>query len=236
MKEIADNIAKVRARIQQAAQENQRDANQITVLAASKTRSPDEILLAYESGLCNFGENYVQEALPKIEALSEYPLTWHYIGPLQSNKSKSVAEHFDWVHSVDRLKTAEKLNQHRPSHLPPINVCLQVNINSETSKSGAPPEEIQGLITSLAKLEHLNLRGLMAIPDPNQPADQLESTFASMATLLQKCQQHFPNLQLDTLSMGMSGDLELAVVHGTTLVRIGQGIFGPRQNKQPDNI
>lgn len=228
MKKTADNIAKVRARIQQALHKKHENKQNICLLAASKTRNPAEIRLAHQAGIYDFGENYLQEALPKIKALSGIEICWHFIGPLQSNKSKEVAEHFAWFHALDRLKIAQKLHQHRPANMPPLNICIQVNINEENSKSGITPSDLNRFISSLLPLSHLQIRGLMAIPEPQQSQDRLESTFAKMEALLQQCQQQFSELTLDTLSMGMSADLELAIAHGATIIRVGTAIFGER--------
>lgn len=228
MSETAVNIAKVRARIQQAAGQNRRDANSVHLLAVSKTRGPVEIRAAFAAGLRDFGENYAQEAEAKMAALGDLPLVWHLVGPLQSNKTAFVAGHFHWVHSLDRLKIARRLDQQRPAGLAPLNVCLQVNIDGEASKAGLAPEALGELAAQVAALPHLALRGLMAIPDPGQGKDGLESAFARMGVLYRSLQGQFPSLPIDTLSMGMSADLELAIAAGSTLLRVGTDIFGPR--------
>lgn len=237
----ADNIAKVRARIQQAARENARDVKDIRLLAVSKTRHVDDIKEAFAAGISDFGENYAQEAETKIKVLADAPayatLVWHFIGPLQSNKTAIVARHFAWLHSLDRLKIAEQLSRQRPPSQPPLNVCIQVNIDDEVSKSGVKPEAVADLAAALVKLPNLALRGLMAIPAPlgavpGDP-DSLKCAFRQMRNLFQDLQKHYPRLAIDTLSMGMSADLELAIAEGSTLVRVGTDIFGPRpQHKQ----
>lgn len=228
MSETAVNIAKVRARIQQAARENRRDANSVRLLAVSKTRQSTDIRDAFVAGIHDFGENYVQEAEAKMSALGDLPLVWHFIGPLQSNKTAFVAAHFHWVHSLDRLKIAQRLDEQHPKGLAPLNVCIQVNIDGETSKAGIAPETLRDFAAQVATLPQLSLRGLMAIPDPGQGRDGLESAFVRMGELYRSLQQQFPRLPIDTLSMGMSTDLELAIAAGSTLVRIGTDIFGPR--------
>src|SRR5690606_31280960 len=171
----------------------------------------------------DIGENYCQEALAKIAALGDLALTWHFIGPLQSNKSRTVAEHFAWVHSVDRLKIAERLSQQRPSHLPPLNICVQVNIDGEATKAGVEPAALPALLESIMPLPHLQVRGLMAIPESTQPQD----SFARLRALFEQQRRRWP--QLDTLSMGMTGDLETAIAEGATSVRVGTDIFGARR-------
>ncbi len=233
MLKIADNIAKVQARIQQAAQENCRDVTDIQLLAASKTHGYEEILAAYAAGIRHFGENYLQEALPKIEQLQQAganDICWHFTGSIQSNKAAAIAEHFSWVHTVDRLKIAEKLDTQRgDGNLGPLNICIQINADNEASKSGISLGEIEDFAREVQALPALRLRGLMAIPNPNQPEDQLQSRFAALASALAALQQQYPAQPLDTLSMGMSGDLELAIAAGSTLVRVGTAIFGQRQ-------
>ncbi|MES2818857.1 MAG: YggS family pyridoxal phosphate-dependent enzyme [Pseudomonadota bacterium] len=224
MSTIAENIAKVGVRIREAAQASGRDWLTIGLLAVSKTQAPMAIREAFAAGLTHFGENYLQEALGKQAELVDLSLTWHFIGPLQSNKTRPIAEHFDWVHSVDRLKIAQRLSEQRPAHLPPLNICLQVNVSGEASKSGCSPDELAVLAAAVAQLPRLTLRGLMAIPEPNEdPAAQL-AVFNRVRAL-----QDSLGLDLDTLSMGMSHDLEAAIAAGATWVRIGTALFGARQ-------
>lgn len=228
MSTIAENIAKVRARIREAAQASERDFSAIGLLAVSKTKPAAAIREAHACGVVDFGENYLQEALAKQQELADLPLTWHFIGPIQSNKTKPIAEHFHWVHSVDRLKIAERLSAQRPTHLPPLNICLQVNVSGEASKSGCAPEELPALAAAVAALPNLHLRGLMAIPEPTEDRAQQHAAFARLQQL-----SHSLNLPLDTLSMGMSHDLEAAIAEGATWVRIGTALFGARDYGQP---
>ena len=224
MSTIAENIANVRERIRRAAEAAGRPPEAITLLAVSKTRPASAIRDAWAAGLKDIGENYLQEALDKMAELSDLPLHWHFIGPIQSNKTRPIAEHFDWVHSVDRLKIAQRLSDQRPEHLPPLNVCLQVNISAEDSKSGVSLAELPELAAAVAALPRLRLRGLMAIP---APAETSEARRAPLAALHQAAQS-LP-LDLDTLSMGMSDDLTEAVQEGATIVRVGTALFGQRQ-------
>jgi len=230
MSTIANNIAKVAARIREAAQAAERDPTSVGLLAVSKTQPAEAIREANRAGLTDFGENYLQEALEKQAQLADLPLVWHFIGPIQSNKTKAIAANFDWVHSVDRLKIAQRLSEQRPTELPPLNVCLQVNVSGEASKSGCEPEEVTALAHAIAALPNLRLRGLMAIPEPAvDPAEQ-HASFARLRQLQQGL-----NLDLDTLSMGMSQDLEAAIAEGATWVRIGTALFGARpSSSQPD--
>jgi pyridoxal phosphate enzyme (YggS family) len=223
MSTIEEMIAKVRARIREAAQAAQRDPAAVGLLAVSKTQPAAAIRQAHAHGLADFGENYVQEALAKQAELSDLPLTWHFIGPIQSNKTRAIAEHFDWVHSVDRLKIAQRLAEQRPAHLPPLNICLQVNVSGEASKSGCTPEDLPALAAAVAQLPQLRLRGLMAIPEPSDDPAEQHAAFARLREL----QGALP-FQLDTLSMGMSHDLEAAIAEGATWVRVGTALFGAR--------
>jgi pyridoxal phosphate enzyme (YggS family) len=198
----------------------------VCLLAVSKTFSAEAVREAYRGGQTAFGENYVQEALEKIEALRDLPLEWHFIGPIQSNKTRTIAENFAWVHSVDRLKIAERLSAQRPAHLPPLNICLQVNVSGEQSKSGAAPAEVVQLAQEIARLPHLRLRGLMAIPAPAAGGIAQRAPFAQMREMLERLKSQ--GIMLDTLSMGMSYDYPAAIQEGATIVRIGTGIFGVR--------
>jgi pyridoxal phosphate enzyme (YggS family) len=228
MVSIAENILQVRARLAAAMTAAQRSADSITLLAVSKTCPADAVRQAWLAGQRAFGENYVQEALDKMAELADLrpQLEWHLIGPLQSNKTRVVAEHFDWVHSVDRLKIAQRLSEQRPAGLPPLQICLQVNVSGEASKSGVAPQDLPTLASAVAALPGLRLRGLMSIPEP---ASELSAQRAPHR-LLRECLQALNNngLALDTLSMGMSADLEAAVLEGATLVRVGSAIFGRR--------
>ena len=228
MPALAHNLDAVHQRIALAAQVAGRDPRSIALLAVSKTFPAEDVRAAHAAGQRAFGENYVQEALTKIEALSDLraALDWHFIGPLQSNKTRPVAENFDWVHSVDRLKIAQRLSEQRPDALPPLNVCLQVNISGEASKSGVMPDEAVEVARQIAALPRLRLRGLMAIPEPAGDVEQQRVPHRALRELFEKLRAE--GLELDTLSMGMSGDLEAAVLEGATIVRIGTAIFGAR--------
>lgn len=234
---IADNLRKVSERIQKATDQAHRPADAVRLLAVSKTRSPDELREAIAAGQRAFGENYVQEALDKIAALADtHGLEWHFIGPIQSNKTRAIAENFDWVHSIDRVKVAQRLDQQRPAAMAPLGVCIQVNLDSEASKAGVATGEVPALAEAIRQMPRLQLRGLMAIPDPDQDRAGLRQRFAELRELLQALRQSWPEPlfdgpYLDTLSMGMSADLEDAVVEGATLVRVGSALFGPRPPK-----
>lgn len=223
MSTIAENIAKVGVRIREAAQASQRDCATVGLLAVSKTKPAAAIRQAFAAGTRDFGENYLQEALEKQAELSDLPLTWHFIGPIQSNKTKPIAEHFAWVHSVDRLKIAQRLSAQRPAHLPALNICLQVNVSGEASKSGCHPDGLPALAHAVTQLPNLRLRGLMTIPEPTDDPSEQRAAFARLRELQQDL-----NLGLDTLSMGMSHDLEAAIAEGATWVRIGTALFGAR--------
>ncbi|MBW0449843.1 YggS family pyridoxal phosphate-dependent enzyme [bacterium M00.F.Ca.ET.228.01.1.1] len=228
MPDLIHNLEAVQQRIAMAAHVAGRDARSIALLAVSKTFPAEDVRAAHAAGQRAFGENYVQEALTKIEALGDLraSLEWHFIGPLQSNKTRPVAEHFDWVHSVDRLKIAQRLSEQRPEHLPPLNVCLQVNISGEVSKSGVSAEEALQVAKEIAALPRLRLRGLMAIPEPAGNIDQQRVPHRRLRELFERLRDE--GLPLDTLSMGMSSDLEAAVLEGATIVRVGTAIFGAR--------
>ena len=227
MHKIDDKLAKVTARIHHAATAVGRDPQTVQLIAVSKTHPAEMIARAYAVGQRRFGENYLQEALEKQSALQHLPeLEWHFIGPIQSNKTRPIAEHFDWVHSVDRLKIAQRLNEQRPPQLPPLNICVQVNIDDEPTKSGVSLAELPALLAGVAELSRLKLRGLMAIPVATEDPALQRKAFAKLRSALQVL-----NLQgyaMDTLSMGMSGDLESAIEEGATLVRVGTDIFGSR--------
>ncbi|MCA0243873.1 MAG: YggS family pyridoxal phosphate-dependent enzyme [Proteobacteria bacterium] len=231
MGSIGSNLQDVRQRIARACQSAGRSENSVTLLAVSKTFPGDAVRAAHAAGQQAFGENYVQEALAKIAALADLrpQLQWHLIGPLQSNKTRPVAEAFDWVHSVDRLKIAQRLAEQRPSGLPPLQLCLQVNISGEASKSGLLPAEVPAVAAAVAALppERVRLRGLMAIPEPAADLEAQRRPHRALRELLNALRDAH-GLELDTLSMGMSADLEAAVLEGATLVRVGTAIFGAR--------
>jgi PLP dependent protein len=228
MSTIAENISTLAERIHNAAEAVQRDPASVGLLAVSKTKPASDLRQAYDAGLRDFGENYLQEALGKQSELSDLPLIWHFIGPIQSNKTRAIAENFAWVHSVDRLKIAQRLSEQRPADLPPLNICIQVNVSGEASKSGCTPEDLPALAQAISALPNLRLRGLMAIPEPTENSDEQNAAFAAVRTL-----QESLNLPLDTLSMGMSHDLEAAIAQGATWVRIGTALFGARNYGQP---
>ena len=235
MTAIASNLQATHAAIEQAVAAVQRRADEVQLLAVSKAFSAIEIRTAYQAGQFAFGESYVQEALDKIAVLRDLPLQWHFIGPIQSNKSRAIAENFSWVHSVDRLKIAERLSVQRPPNLPALNVCLQVNVSGEASKGGVAPDELAVLAHGVARLPRLKLRGLMAIPAPVSgslcASDALEAQRKPFARLREMSQQlNRSGMALDTLSMGMSDDLVAAVMEGATIVRIGTAIFGYRNS------
>ncbi len=227
MTSIASNLQSVEQRIAKVAQQCGRDPKEITLLAVSKTKPASDLIVAYHAGQRCFGENYVQEGVSKKSELAEFTdIEWHFIGPLQSNKSRLVAENFAWCHTVDRLKLAQRLAQQRPTHLPPLNILIQINISDEESKSGIKPEELPLLARQIADLPHLKLRGLMAIPAPESQPQQQLLVCQQMAALYHSLAQDFPDI--DTLSLGMSDDLEPAIAAGSTMVRIGSAIFGAR--------
>lgn len=230
MTAILSNMQAVHAVINQAAAKAQRDAAKIRLLAVSKTVSAAVIREAHSAGQKAFGENYVQEALDKMRELGDLQLEWHFIGPIQSNKTRAIAENFSWVHSVDRLKIAERLSEQRPANLPPLNVCLQVNVSGEASKGGVWPAEAEPLAQAIAILPRLKLRGLMAIPAPAAELAVQRAPFAKMQELLRR--MNSAGLNLDTLSMGMSHDLTAAILEGATIVRVGTAIFGSRTEKK----
>lgn len=226
MASIAENISAIRDEIGKAAVACGRSAASVALLAVSKTQGPEKVREAYAAGQRDFGENYVQEALSKIGALPLPGLCWHFIGPIQSNKTREIAEHFQWVHSVDRLKIAQRLSAQRPTSLGPLNICIQVNISGEDSKSGVTLTEAADLCEAIQGLDNICLRGLMAIPAPSADAGQQRQTFRPLAQLLQRLAEKYP--QMDTLSIGMSGDYAAAIAEGSTIVRIGTAIFGAR--------
>lgn len=226
MHNIEKNLALVQQKIAQAAAAHQRAADSITLVAASKTQPVSAIEAAYLAGQRDFGESYLQEAEQKMAILHDKAITWHYIGPLQSNKTSRISELFDWVHSIDRLKIAQRLNDHRPPDRPPLNILLQVNVDNEASKSGIDLQQIMPLAEQIASLSRLKLRGLMAIPAQQTDFEQQRIPFRRMQQALQELQRHYPDC--DSLSMGMSGDMQAAIAEGATLVRIGTAIFGSR--------
>ena len=226
---IAENIRQIQQNINDDCAKYGRSAGSVKLLAVSKTKSAGLVKQAYQAGLKDFGESYLQEALEKIASLQELDICWHFIGSIQSNKTRDIASHFDWVHSIDRFKIARRLNEQRPDELPPLNICLQVNISQEDSKSGVTLEQLPALADEIAKLDKLKLRGLMAIPVKADSLQQQRDIFRQMRQALDVLNKR--GHQLDTLSMGMSNDMEAAIAEGSTLVRIGTAIFGARAPK-----
>ncbi|TNH79116.1 YggS family pyridoxal phosphate-dependent enzyme [Aeromonas sobria] len=230
MNQIAQHLFQVKERIAQAAARANRNLQQIRLLAVSKTKPVEAVMAAHAAGQRCFGESYAQEAAIKIDALRQQPeycdIEWHFIGPLQSNKSKLVAERFDWVQSVDRDKLIDRLNNQRPASMAPLNICLQINISGESSKSGTSEQEIFRLAEQVSHSERLVLRGVMAIPEHTSDENVLATQMTRMQTLFTELARQYPTV--DTLSMGMTEDLELAIAHGSTMVRVGTAIFGAR--------
>jgi PLP dependent protein len=223
---IAENITRVRAQILAACQAAGRAPDSVQLLAVSKTWGADAVRQAHAAGQTAFGENYIQEAVDKIIALRDLPLQWHCIGPIQSNKTRLVAEHFDWVHSVDRLKIAQRLSEQRAEHLPPLQVCIQVNVDGGESKSGVSPLELPALAQAVAALPRMRLRGLMTIPEPAENDAQMRAVHRQAKNLFEQLRAQ--GLPLDTLSMGMSADMAAAIAEGSTMLRVGTAIFGKR--------
>jgi pyridoxal phosphate enzyme (YggS family) len=230
MSTIAGNLQAVEATIEAACRAAERPRSTVQLLAVSKTFPAEAVLEAVEAGQRAFGENYLQEGIDKIaavaKALPDTALEWHFIGPIQSNKTRPIAAHFDWVHTVERLKIAQRLSEQRPPELGPLNICLQVNISGEASKSGIQPDELPALAQAVAALPNLRLRGLMAIPEPQEDPELQRLPFARLRALAQDIVKS--GIHLDTLSMGMSGDMRAALLEGATIVRVGSAIFGAR--------
>lgn len=229
MPTIQENITAVQKRLQQAASDAGRNPAEIQLLAVSKTRNIAQISQAITAGVFCFGENYLQEAMDKIDQLDDSRLDWHFIGPLQSNKTRQAAENFAWVHTVDRVKIAQRLSAQRPDDMPALNICIQINIDNEASKSGFNQDQAVEVAATIAQLPKLKLRGLMAIPKPRTVYKEQRQAFAQLRVLMEQINSTLDNChKLDTLSMGMSADLEAAVAEGATLVRVGTDIFGAR--------
>lgn len=230
---LSESLASARRRLEAALAAAGRAPDAARLLAVSKTKPADMIRQAWEQGQREFGENYVQEALEKQAELTDLPgIVWHFIGPLQGNKTRAVAEHFDWVHSVDREKIARRLNDQRPEALSPLEICLQVNVSDEASKSGVDFAEVESLAQAVVALPRLRLRGLMAIPAPAKTLAEQRAPLARLRQALEALRERFPEAPLDTLSMGMSDDLEAAIFEGATLVRLGTAIFGARNTSR----
>jgi len=231
MTEAKNRLQCVLSRINHTTLQSNRPADSVQLLAVSKTWSADALRQLAEQGQQHFGENYLQEAIDKIAALADLPLVWHFIGPIQSNKTRDIASHFDWVHSVDRLKIASRLSEQRPAELPPLNLCLQVNIDQEATKAGITTENVFELAAAVYPLKNIKLRGLMVIPKATEDIGQQHNAFQRAYKLFSHLQQQYPSV--DTLSMGMSADLEAAIAEGSTLVRVGTALFGDRAPKMP---
>jgi PLP dependent protein len=231
---IASGLHLVKTRISEIARKAGRKPEGILLLAASKTNPPERLREAFTAGQSIFGENYLQEALVKIAALGDLPIEWHFIGPIQSNKTKRIAENFTWVHSVDRKKIADRLSKDRPESMPPLQVCLQVNVSGEESKSGVPPELAADLAAHVAQLPRLTLRGLMAVPELTTATALQRNQFRMLREAY--VQLKHDGYELDTVSMGMSEDMEIAIEEGATMVRVGTAIFGPRRYPIPEEL
>ena len=216
----------IRARIRECERRYRREPGSVTLLAVSKTKPPEAVQAAIAAGQHAFGENHLQDAMTKVEALAGHDVSWHFIGAVQSNKTRPIATHFNWVHSIEREKTAARLSAQRPADREPLDVCIEVNVSGEESKSGVPPEAVEPLARTIRELPGLRLRGLMAIPRPSEGLDSQRIPFRLLREILDDL--NAKGLELDTLSMGMTGDLEAAVAEGATIVRIGTAIFGPR--------
>ena len=229
MTTISERMQAIRERVAEVARDARRAPGSVSLLAVSKTHPAPVLQAAFEAGQRDFGESYLQEALEKIEALAYLPIAWHFIGPIQSNKTRPIAEHFAWVHGVDRLKIAQRLSDARPAQLPPLNVCIQVNVSGEASKSGCAPQELPGLVREIAALPRIRLRGLMAIPEPTTDIALQHRQFRMLRELLDELNR--AGLALDTLSMGMSDDFPAAIAEGATIVRLGTAFFGERQKR-----
>lgn len=223
---LSTNITSLQQRITRYEAQYHRQPGTVKLLAASKNQPAEKILQAYDAGLRAFGENYVKEALEKMLHLQDKEIEWHFIGPIQSNKTRKIAEHFDWTQSVDNLKIAKRLNEQRPAHLPPLNICIEVNISAEATKSGTTPENVLTLAQECLALPRLNLRGLMVIPEFSDNITEQRQTFRKLYQLWQSLREQ--GINVDTLSMGMSHDFEAAIAEGATMVRIGTAIFGNR--------
>ncbi len=227
MSSIAQSLGEIRNRVTVLEGRYGRSPGEVHVLAVSKTKPPEAVRAAAETGQRDFGENHLQDALTKLDSLGDLDLVWHFIGPVQSNKTRTVAARFDWVHSIDRAKIARRLNEQRPEGLPPLNVCLQVNVSGEASKSGLAPEDVAELARVVAELPRLRLRGLMTLPEPRDDLEEQRRPFATLRGIKESL--NADGLALDTLSMGMTNDMEAAIAEGATIIRIGTAIFGARE-------
>ncbi|VVC74757.1 hypothetical protein AQUSIP_00290 [Aquicella siphonis] len=226
MTAISDNLAALLESIRAFEKKYGRDPGSVKLLAASKKQSVDSIKAAFDAGQCCFGESYLQEAAGKFSALHNLPIEWHFIGPVQSNKTRKIAEFFSWVHSVDSMRIVKRLNDQRPDHLPPLNICIEVNVSGEASKSGVLMDQVLGLALYCQNLPRIRLRGLMAIPAIHHRFDHQRQEFHKLQSLFLYLREH--HFSVDTLSMGMSDDFEAAIAEGSTIVRIGTALFGRR--------
>jgi len=224
MTDIISNLKLINTEIRAAEAQAERKENSVSLLAVSKTKPSSDVSVAYQAGQRHFGENYLQEALVKQKELSRYQIIWHFIGPIQSNKTKQIAMNFSWVHSVDRLKIAQRLSEQRPDDLPPLNICLQVNISDEASKSGILLDDLAGMIEQVECLPNIKLRGVMAIPEPAQDYEQQRKPYRQLYSAIKALNKP----ELDTFSFGMTGDLKAAITEGATIVRVGSALFGAR--------
>jgi PLP dependent protein len=231
---VSSRLQAVKERIARAAHTAGRQPDEITLLVASKTQPPEKVREAWLAGQTIFGENYLQEALAKMPALADLPIEWHFIGPIQSNKTRRITENFSWVHSVDRIKIADRLSKDRPESLPPLQICLQVNVSGEASKSGVAPEEVADLAAHVVRLPRLKLRGLMTVPELTIATALQRSQFHMLRELFDRLKRD--GYELDTLSMGMSEDMDIAIAEGATTVRIGTAILGPRRYPIPEEL
>jgi len=228
MNEIKQKFKRVQSEIRHAEFALGREKNSVQLLAVSKTKPAEDLIALYQLGQRHFGESYLQEALVKQQQLAAFDITWHFIGPIQSNKTKSIASHFNWVHSVDRLKIAKRLSEQRPDNLPPLNICIQVNISNETSKSGATLEQLPLLVEEISRLPKLCLRGVMAIPNPELDYEKQRQPYRKLHQAIQK----IGLISMDNYSFGMSSDLKAAIAEGSTIVRIGTALFGARKTQE----
>ncbi|MEC7875495.1 MAG: YggS family pyridoxal phosphate-dependent enzyme [Pseudomonadota bacterium] len=224
--EIANNIRKIRRKIKAAEKKYHREENSARLIAVSKTRKIEEIISAINENQRHFGENYCQEAIEKIRAITEPGIVWHFIGPIQSNKTNQIARYFNWVHTVDRIKIARRLDKMRPENMPPLNVCIQVNTSGEITKSGISIEEIEDFIDEIKDYKHIKVRGLMSLPEIKSNIDEQRDSFLSLKKVFNQLKKNKP--ELDTLSIGTTLDMEAAIAEGATFVRIGTAIFGSR--------
>jgi len=231
MHNIQQRLQRVSEKIKQITTQYQHPSHSVQLLAVSKTQPVERLLEAYHAGQRAFGENYLQEARKKQDVLSALDIEWHFIGPIQSNKTREIATHFQWVHSVDRLKIAKRLSEQRPDSMPPLSICLQMNIDKETSKSGVTVEDLPELVEAVHQLPNITLRGFMAIPTKQETFTAQREAFSLLAQTKEQLQASIPSLTLDTLSMGMSNDLEAAIAEGATIVRVGSAIFGSRHTR-----